>query len=108
MIDFDFLERQTLGDAGLRDELLALFVEQIDRQALALADGGAGAQRDAAHTLRGAALAVGALDLAEAAGEAERLAERQALGPDRVAALIEAASAAKAAALVALDRPAES
>ncbi|MCA0419747.1 MAG: Hpt domain-containing protein [Proteobacteria bacterium] len=71
-IDFAYLSRQTAGDHELERELLTLFAQQCvvhldvihgsaDRQA----------RMDAAHTLKGAARAVGAWQVAEAADRIE-------------------------------------
>ena len=71
-IDFAYLSRQTAGDHELERELLVLFAQQCvahlrtihgstERQA----------RMDAAHTLKGAARAVGAWQVAEAADRIE-------------------------------------
>lgn len=71
-IDFAYLSSQTAGDHELERELLTLFAQQcvvhlrtihggIDRQA----------RMDAAHSLKGAARAVGAWQVAEAADRIE-------------------------------------
>jgi HPt (histidine-containing phosphotransfer) domain-containing protein len=77
-IDRKHLARYTMGDAGLEREILALFVGQapmtIDRLRLADSDK---AWREAAHTLKGSARAVGAWRLATAAEVAEQLLGRQ-------------------------------
>jgi HPt (histidine-containing phosphotransfer) domain-containing protein len=74
-VDFAHLERFTAGDAALIEEVLGIFREQAGMW-LRLLDAGAPAQawKDAAHTLKGSALGVGAFELAEAcaAAEAER------------------------------------
>ncbi len=72
-IDFVHLSRQSGGDQGLEEELLALFADQCARQLMHLADCARpiSARADAAHTLKGAALAVGAWAVADAAAEAE-------------------------------------
>lgn len=70
-IDFAHLEGQTMGDKGLEMEILQLFARQA-RQAIAEIGGGdANACREAAHRLKGAALAVGARVVAEAAAALE-------------------------------------
>ena len=71
-IDEAYLACQTGGDAALAGELLAMFSEQGALH-LATIRGQAPLQQrlDAAHTLKGAASAVGALRVATAAGEAE-------------------------------------
>jgi HPt (histidine-containing phosphotransfer) domain-containing protein len=99
-IDFAYLSSQTAGDHELERELLTLFAQQcvvhlraihgsVDRQA----------RTDAAHTLKGAARAIGAWQVAEAA---DRIEESLA-GPEQTAsesaldALALAAAEARAA-----------
>lgn len=76
-VDFQHLARFTGGDAGLTEEVLGLFREQVGLW-LRVLDPAIEDQawRDAAHTLKGAALGVGAFGLAEACGSAEVAAER--------------------------------
>ena len=71
-VDFAYLEGYAGGDAGLIDEVLGLFREQAQVW-MRLLDPAApgGAWRDAAHSLKGSALAVGARDLAQACAAAE-------------------------------------
>ena len=71
-VDFDYLERFTLNDAALIDEVLGLFREQAEMW-IRLLDpkGAADIWRDGAHTLKGSALGIGANDLARVCGEAE-------------------------------------
>ncbi len=71
-VDFKHLEAYAAGDQGLIDEVLELFRNQV---ALwlplldpAIADE---AWRDAAHTLKGSALGVGAFEVAKACETAE-------------------------------------
>jgi HPt (histidine-containing phosphotransfer) domain-containing protein len=92
-IDFVHLARQSGGDQSLEEELLGLFFDQCSRQLQQLADSARplSARADAAHTLKGAALAVGAFDVADAASEAET-ALLQGLNADLMA--LEAAGAA--------------
>lgn len=67
-LDAAHLARQTLGDAALARELLALFLAQTDEfGARRAAAGSDKARRDLAHTLQGAARAIGAFPLADAA-----------------------------------------
>lgn len=74
-LDVAHLERFTGGDPALTEEVLGLFREQVGMWSRmldpALPDQ---AWRDAAHTLKGAALGVGAFDLAEACRQAEEAA----------------------------------
>jgi HPt (histidine-containing phosphotransfer) domain-containing protein len=71
-IDIEHLRRMTLGDAGLEREVLAMFSAQAGRlvgSLLALpTDAGA-----LAHTLKGSARAIGAFEVADAAGRLEAL-----------------------------------
>jgi|688.fasta_scaffold231520_2 HPt (histidine-containing phosphotransfer) domain-containing protein len=71
-VDFGYLETFTAGDAQVIEEVLGLFREQAELW-LRLLDPAAEAEawRDAAHTLKGAALGIGAEDLAEACKTAE-------------------------------------
>lgn len=60
-LDLAHLVRQTLGERGLEREVLALFEQQCMRLLpLILAGDGPTERADAAHTLKGAARAVGA------------------------------------------------
>jgi HPt (histidine-containing phosphotransfer) domain-containing protein len=69
-IDFEHLKRMTLGDAGLEQEVLAMFAAQsvklMAQLATVPADAGA-----LAHTLKGSARAIGAFAVAEAAARLE-------------------------------------
>jgi len=71
-IDLVHLARQTGGDAELERELLMLFAQQCARQLRAIHAGDATVSRDAAHTLKGAARAIGAWQVAEAADRIEQ------------------------------------
>lgn len=67
-IDLVHLSRQTAGDRDLERELLALFADQCVRQLSAISSATTTElRRDAAHTLKGAARAIGAWDVAKAA-----------------------------------------
>ncbi len=70
-IDLVHLARQCAGDHALEQELLALFADQCVKLLgeIKAADHGRG--RDAAHSLKGAARAVGAWEVAAAAEVAE-------------------------------------
>ncbi|MGL5735311.1 MAG: Hpt domain-containing protein, partial [Beijerinckiaceae bacterium] len=75
-IDLVHLARQTAGDRGLEREVLALFRDQCVRMVAAIAQAKAEPPaRTAAHTLKGAALGVGAYRVAEAAARCETVAE---------------------------------
>jgi HPt (histidine-containing phosphotransfer) domain-containing protein len=75
-VDFEHLERYAAGDQQVVDEVLAIFREQAAMW-LRLLDPAAanGAWRDAAHTLKGSALGLGAHALAEACAAAEQAAD---------------------------------
>jgi HPt (histidine-containing phosphotransfer) domain-containing protein len=84
-IDIAHLQRMTLGDAGLEQEVLAMFSAQavglIGALAALPADAGA-----LAHTLNGSARAIGAFHVADAAEELEALIQS---GDDPAQALAE-------------------
>ncbi len=92
-IDIEYLKRMTLGDAGLEQEVLAMFSAQavslIGALAALPADAGA-----LAHTLKGSARAIGAFMVANAA---ERLEAALQKGDDPSAALTELGDAVAAA-----------
>jgi HPt (histidine-containing phosphotransfer) domain-containing protein len=71
-VDFHHLETYVAGDLGLAREVLGLFCEQA-RSVLPTLDPAAPntAWREAAHSLKGSALAIGAFALAEACSRAE-------------------------------------
>jgi len=69
-IDLDHLRRMTLGDAGLEQEVLAMFSAQSARILGELATLPADGARHA-HTLKGSARAIGALAVADAAARLE-------------------------------------
>ena len=69
-IDFEHLSRMTLGDAGLEQEVLAMFVAQSTTLVSTLAAMPADASA-LAHTLKGSARAIGAFQVADAAGRLE-------------------------------------
>jgi HPt (histidine-containing phosphotransfer) domain-containing protein len=69
-IDLDHLARVTLGDASLEREVLELFVKQAARIIAALAASSADAPA-LAHTLKGAARAIGAFRVADSAAGVE-------------------------------------
>lgn len=73
-IDIGQLARNTAGDRRLGREVLGIFREQSE-QYLAALEGArdAGQWRQATHTLKGAARAIGALRVARLAEKAERL-----------------------------------
>jgi HPt (histidine-containing phosphotransfer) domain-containing protein len=71
VLDLVHLARQTFGDRDLEREVLALFEAQCRRLLPILAGAVARERGDAAHTLKGAARAVGAWRLAALADEFE-------------------------------------
>jgi HPt (histidine-containing phosphotransfer) domain-containing protein len=84
-IDIEHLHRMTLGDASLEREVLAMF----SAQAASLIGSLSALPTDAgalAHTLKGAALAIGAFGVADAAGDLEALIQQ---GGDPVQGLAE-------------------
>ena len=72
-VDFAYLERYAAHDQALVDEVLGLFREQAEMW-LKLLDPAApeNAWRDAAHSLKGSALGVGAFALADECEAAEQ------------------------------------
>ncbi len=83
-VDFPYLERFAAGDAAVIDEVLGLFEEQA-RMWSPLLDSTSEGWRDAVHTVKGAALGIGAHALGETCARAE--AEGPARLPDVHAAL---------------------
>ena len=86
-VDFSYLETYAAHDQAVVDEVLALFREQAALW-MRLLDPEADDQawRDAAHTLKGSALGVGAGGLAEACAAAEQASN---LGPVERTVLVE-------------------
>jgi HPt (histidine-containing phosphotransfer) domain-containing protein len=73
-IDFEHLKRMTLGDAGLEQEVLAMFAAQSAKLIGTLASLPAEAPA-LAHTLKGSARAIGAFGVADAATRLEAVLE---------------------------------
>ena len=101
-IDMVYLARQSGGDHELEQELLALFADQCVRHLATIRQAGTEAGCDAAHTLKGAARAIGAWQVADAAEKLERsLAGQTSPGehtaPEDLGALCTAAEQARAA-----------
>jgi len=72
-IDLVYLARQTGGDHELERELLTLFSQQCVRHLRTIHAGSdAQTRMDAAHTLKGAARAIGAWQVADAADAIEK------------------------------------
>jgi HPt (histidine-containing phosphotransfer) domain-containing protein len=110
-IDLVHLARQCQGDPVLEDELLGLFRALARSLAGQISDPRIGLELKAAvaHKLRGAALAVGARQVASAAGKIEDLARTAVAGdPDkdqtRASLAITALQATAAAAIAQIDR----
>ena len=73
-IDLEHLQRYTLGNRSLQEEVLALFRSQSEVYLQQLRDASdEKAWTDTAHTLKGSARSVGAMDVARGAEDAERL-----------------------------------
>jgi HPt (histidine-containing phosphotransfer) domain-containing protein len=94
-IDTAHLKRMTLGDAGLEQEVLAMFAGQAARLIDALAALPPEAS-ELAHTLKGSALAVGAFHVADAA-EALEAAIRDGAPAQALAELTQAIAQARSA-----------
>ena len=69
-LDLAVLQRFTLDDADLADEVLGLFQEQA-RMWSPMLDAREPGWKDAVHTLKGSAAGVGAMQVAEACAAAE-------------------------------------
>lgn len=76
IIDRTHLARMTYGDRSLERELLELFDRQAGILLARMRDGEAAAVAALAHTLKGSAVGIGAVGVAEAAAAAERAAGR--------------------------------
>jgi hypothetical protein len=100
ILDRESLARQSMGDRGLQRDVLALFFEhsatvlKFIREAPDMA-----VRRDRAHLLRGSALSVGALQVADAARRLELLPMTENAGPllDCLASLHASVAEARAA-----------
>jgi HPt (histidine-containing phosphotransfer) domain-containing protein len=94
-IDFEHLKRMTLGDAGLEQEVLAMFsaqaAELVNTLAAMPSDAGA-----LAHTLKGSARAIGAFAVADAAARLEAVIGSGTDPSDPLAELGDAVSLARA------------
>jgi HPt (histidine-containing phosphotransfer) domain-containing protein len=97
-LDAGRLRVQTLGDAGLEREVLRLFQRQgrsLMMRFEVVTD--PAARADIAHTLRGSALAIGAMRVATAAGALEAAARNRAPLGRELAEVAEALAEASAA-----------
>jgi HPt (histidine-containing phosphotransfer) domain-containing protein len=102
-IDLVHLRRMTLGDSALEREVLMMFLKQADRLLGELA----GLPADAgamAHTLKGAARAIGAFGVADQASALEDAIRDGRDAAPALAALDAAVDRARAAIKAALDR----
>ena len=102
-IDIEHLRRMTLGDASLEREVLAMFSAQaaslIGSLAALPADAGA-----LAHTLKGAARAIGAFGVADAASGLETLIQHGGDPAEALAELDDAVAQARSAIDAILNR----
>jgi HPt (histidine-containing phosphotransfer) domain-containing protein len=95
-IDFAHLSRMTLGDAGLEQEVLAMF----SAQSVKLIGMLAALPEDAcalAHTLKGSARAIGAVGVAEAAARLEAALAKSSDPAEPLAELADAVALARMA-----------
>ena len=95
-IDFEHLKRMTLGDAGLEQEVLAMFAAQSARLVSTLATMPSDASA-LAHTLKGSARAIGAFAVADAAARLETVIAGSSDPSDALAELDDAVAQARAA-----------
>jgi HPt (histidine-containing phosphotransfer) domain-containing protein len=95
-IDLVHLARQTGGDTELESELLALFADQCLKHLDTIRRANTKTGSDAAHTLKGAARAIGAWAVADAAERVEEALTRRAVA-EGLGELYVAADEARAA-----------
>jgi HPt (histidine-containing phosphotransfer) domain-containing protein len=97
-IDLQHLEQYVGDDAGLRDEILSIFEDQVEGW-LARLDPSADDQdwKNAAHALKGASRGVGAFELGDLCETAEGLIGSAQAGPARAALLAQIKKAAESA-----------
>ena len=95
-IDFEHLERMTLSDAAIEQEVLTLFSAQSAKLVRTLAAMPADASA-LAHTLKGSARAIGAFAVADAAARLEAAIARRFDASAALAELGEAVAQARAA-----------
>lgn len=76
-VDFAYLETYAANDAGVIEEVLAIFQEQAAMWGRLLdPSGDARGWRDASHTLKGASLGIGAFALGEICDQAEQASDK--------------------------------
>ena len=102
-IDFEHLQRMTLGDAAIEQEVLTIFAAQSARLVHTLAAMPADASA-LTHTLKGSARAIGAFAVADAAAELEAAIARGFDASAELAELGEAVAEARAAIEAVLHR----
>ena len=95
-IDFDHLKRMTLDDAGLEQEVLAMFAAQAASLVSTLATMPVEAPA-LAHTLKGSARAIGAFAVADAAARLEAVLSDGADPAHELAELADAVALARTA-----------
>ncbi len=95
-IDFAHLKRMTLGDAGLEQEVLAMFAAQSASLLGTLATMPVDAPA-LAHTLKGSARAIGAFAVADAAARLEAVMSGGADPADQLTELADAVALARTA-----------
>lgn len=102
-IDFEHLKRMTLGDAGLEQEVLAMFSAQ-SAKLIGLLNAGPADPAALAHTLKGSARAIGAFGVADAAARFEAALASGADPSERIAELGDAIALAQTAIAALLRR----
>src|SRR3954447_820989 len=103
-IDFAHLKRMTLGDAGLEQEVLAMFSAQ-SAKLIGQLNAGPSDAAALAHTLKGSARAIGAFGVADAAARLEAALASGAGPSERLAELGDAIALAQTAIAALLRRP---
>ena len=71
-IDREHLERATLGDPALQREVLTMFQTQLAEARARLAGADASERSRIAHAIKGAAMGLGAFEIADCAARIER------------------------------------
>ena len=100
VLDMDHLSRMTMGDAGLAAEVIGIFQEQAALWGRLLsAREPVDSWSDAVHTIKGAALGIGAIRLARQCEKAERLGRSGEVRPAEAAVALDDVRAALTEAL---------